>query len=173
MSSRAFPLALAAACLLVACIPPTTYDTYPSQLGWQQAPAPAPAWQAPAPRTSEDLDTRNTNHPRGYTRESNYPAHPRQHTRTSNNARNSGSRNSGNSNWLCTAEGKTGTSSGNGIWSWSTERARGNGPTRDDAYAKAFESCNARMTMSASLAMSKNLKRDSKSCRITSCMQGR
>jgi hypothetical protein len=71
--------------------------------------------------------------------------------------------------WLCTAEGKMGTASSDGAWSYSTERGHGDGSTRFVAYSKAVDSCNSVMTMSLLLAR-RNEKRDAGTCEVTDCV---
>jgi hypothetical protein len=48
--------------------------------------------------------------------------------------------------------------------SYSTETAYGGGPTRDDAYLKALEDCNALMSMASSLAISSGQRREGGTC---------
>jgi hypothetical protein len=72
--------------------------------------------------------------------------------------------------WLCTAEGSVGTASGDGPWSWSTERADGNGANRDEAQTLALEDCNSMMILSAKLPMTIYEKREARRCRVTDCV---
>jgi hypothetical protein len=66
-----------------------------------------------------------------------------------------------------------GTAYGDGPWEYSTERAYGNGKTRDDAYYKAYSDCNSLMSMAATLAMSAGQKRDGGTCTVTECTRSR
>jgi hypothetical protein len=85
-----------------------------------------------------------------------------------------GSRGSGGSDgsnwWLCTAEASLGTAYGDGPMSYSTERAYGNGPTRDEAYLNALRDCQAMVSMSTSLADSSGQRQEGGTCEISSCM---
>lgn len=72
--------------------------------------------------------------------------------------------------WLCTAEGSIGTAYGDEAFSYSTETAHGSAATRDEAYLKALDDCNALMGMASSLAIAAGQKRDVGSCSIVNCI---
>lgn len=77
----------------------------------------------------------------------------------------------GNSSWwLCTAEGSIGTAYGDEPFSYSTETAYGGGPTRDHAYRKALEDCNALISLASSLAISWGQRRDGGTCSVVNCI---
>jgi Putative metallopeptidase len=120
-----------------------------SQPGWQQRPA------APA-RDSEDDGYEDD--PSG---SGDAPA-PTSHGSSSDRGNTSW--------WLCTAEGSIGTAYGDEPFSYSTETAYGGGPTRDQAYRKALEDCNALISMASSLAISWGQRRDGGTCSVVSCI---
>jgi hypothetical protein len=138
-----YSLYAAAICLMVGCIPPPgAYPSEPPPPGWEQGPEDTSSYREEDGQDGQD-------------------GQDRQDRQAS----------SGNSNWwLCTAEGSMGTAYGDGPWSYSTERAHGNGPTRDDAYIQALDDCNSMMSMASSLAISSGAKRDGGSCTVSECI---
>lgn len=91
-------------------------------------------------------------------------------TATSSEGEEYGSSGGGDSSgWLCTAEGRLGTSY-DGSWSYSTEQGQGGGPTRDDAHLHALENCNSLLNLSVTLATSEDKQLDIGTCEVTNCI---
>jgi hypothetical protein len=75
----------------------------------------------------------------------------------------------GHSNWTCVATGSIGTTQGNYPTLYRNKEWPDNGRTRDEAYMKALEGCNALMGQAANLGYLSGDEVESSGCKVVDC----
>jgi hypothetical protein len=75
----------------------------------------------------------------------------------------------GGSNWTCVATGSIGTTQGTGPTLYRNKEWPDNGRTRDEAYQKALQGCNALMGQAANLGYLGGEEVESSQCKVVDC----